>query len=211
MSKKETRKISSAVATTDRKKSILQTAEKLFLTQGYEKTSVNQIVEKAGVAKGTFYHHFKTKEDILSVIADDFLSSLVHSAEDVANDNKLSAGEKMKKIFSNKNDEKANVMKEGLHHPQNRKLHEEINVQLILRFSPILVTVIEQGVKEGQFKVKNILETVQFLLTASQFLFDEDLFDWNTEEWSVRRQVMQNVMEMALGAKKGSFKFISGY
>ncbi|WP_199426477.1 TetR/AcrR family transcriptional regulator [Thermaerobacillus caldiproteolyticus] len=45
-----------------------QKAIDLFRTQGYEKTTVLQITESAGVAKGTFFNYFRTKEDILSSI-----------------------------------------------------------------------------------------------------------------------------------------------
>jgi len=41
---------------------ILDTASRLFYEQGYQATGVNQIVEEAGVAKASFYHHFPAKE-----------------------------------------------------------------------------------------------------------------------------------------------------
>lgn len=41
---------------------ILETAARLFYEQGYRATGVNQIVEEAGVAKASFYHHFASKE-----------------------------------------------------------------------------------------------------------------------------------------------------
>jgi len=42
-----------------------EAANELFLKQGVEKTTVDQIVAKAGVSKGTFYLHFDRKEDLL--------------------------------------------------------------------------------------------------------------------------------------------------
>jgi TetR/AcrR family transcriptional regulator, cholesterol catabolism regulator len=42
-----------------------EAANDLFLRQGVEKTTVDQIVTKAGVSKGTFYLHFPRKEDLL--------------------------------------------------------------------------------------------------------------------------------------------------
>ena len=44
--------------------SILDTAFKLFKTQGVSKTSIAEISQKAGIAKGTFYLYFKDKYDI---------------------------------------------------------------------------------------------------------------------------------------------------
>lgn len=42
-----------------------EAANDLFLRQGVEKTTVDQIVGRAGVSKGTFYLHFQRKEDLL--------------------------------------------------------------------------------------------------------------------------------------------------
>ncbi|QQS58886.1 TetR/AcrR family transcriptional regulator [Candidatus Peregrinibacteria bacterium] len=195
----------------ERRLEIMQTAQELFRIQGYEGTSVNTIIEKMGVAKGTFYHYFKSKNDLLSAIVDDLLNRLVIFAETVSKDTSLNSLEKIEKILSsqNNNNTRAGEMKESLHIPENRELHEKTNVQLVLRFSPIISEIVEQGIYEGIFKVKNTLETIQFLLIASQFLFDEGLFKWNTEEWKVRRKVMQEVIEKSLGAKRGAFKFLN--
>ena len=45
---------------------ILNAAETLFLTKGYEAVSIDEICESVGMTKGAFYYHFKTKEDVLS-------------------------------------------------------------------------------------------------------------------------------------------------
>src|ERR1700744_5813371 len=44
---------------------ILDTANKLFYQQGYNATGINQIIEEAGVAKGSLYQHFQSKNDLL--------------------------------------------------------------------------------------------------------------------------------------------------
>ena len=46
----------------ERKNEILDTAEILFEEKGYDKCSVNDILNRIGIAKGTFYHYFKSKE-----------------------------------------------------------------------------------------------------------------------------------------------------
>ncbi len=48
-----------------RKKQILDTAEKLFCEKGYEKTSVQDILDVLKLSKGSFYHHFESKELLL--------------------------------------------------------------------------------------------------------------------------------------------------
>lgn len=50
---------------------ILDTAQRLFLTQGYEHTSIQDIIDGlGGLTRGAVYHHFKSKEDILTAVMD---------------------------------------------------------------------------------------------------------------------------------------------
>lgn len=55
---------------------IIDSAYELFSTQGYEKTTIEGIIKKAQCAKGGFYHHFKSKEEILEVIISNYINDL---------------------------------------------------------------------------------------------------------------------------------------
>lgn len=55
----------SAPAETNARPRIVAAAVALFAEQGYDATSVNQVVARAGVAKGALYHHFESKDDLL--------------------------------------------------------------------------------------------------------------------------------------------------
>ena len=50
----------------DKKEMIIRTAIKLFVKQGFENTPTSQISKESGVATGTLFHHFKTKEDLIN-------------------------------------------------------------------------------------------------------------------------------------------------
>lgn len=52
-----------------RRMELMETAMRLFTEVGYEQTSVQHITQEVGIAKGTFYHHFASKEDLLAQIA----------------------------------------------------------------------------------------------------------------------------------------------
>ncbi|MBR6476951.1 MAG: helix-turn-helix transcriptional regulator, partial [Lachnospiraceae bacterium] len=54
----------------ERKKEILDAAEELFIARGYDETSTSDILEKVGIARGTLYYHFKSKEEILDALID---------------------------------------------------------------------------------------------------------------------------------------------
>ena len=55
---------------------ILQTAKKLFAKQGYENTSVRQIVETANTSMGNLYFHFSNKQSILKIICKEYVNIL---------------------------------------------------------------------------------------------------------------------------------------
>lgn len=63
-----------------KKDALLSTAFDLFLSKGIDKTSIADIVEKAGVAKGTFYLYFKDKYDIRNRLVSRKASQLFRNA-----------------------------------------------------------------------------------------------------------------------------------
>ncbi|MCK4542227.1 MAG: TetR/AcrR family transcriptional regulator [Spirochaetales bacterium] len=195
----------------ERKLEIIQTAEKLFRENGYSKISVESIIKEMGVAKGTFYYYFKSKEDVLEAIVDYELDQVVKMAEQVANDTSMDALTKMQLLLSNSHigDENTKEIAVHLHLPANRELHEISNIQTVLRLSPILAKIVEQGNEEKVFNTKLPLETIQFLLSGSQFLMDSGLFDFSEQEIFERRIVMQEIIEKALSAKRGTFDFMN--
>ncbi len=53
------------------KEKIFQAAKNILQKSGYENLSIKNICEEAGVSNGSFYHHFKTKDDLLSYYIED--------------------------------------------------------------------------------------------------------------------------------------------
>ncbi len=58
------------------KAKIYDSADQLFRTYGFDHVSVDSIVEKAGVSKGSFYVHFDSKNSLISALATDFVARL---------------------------------------------------------------------------------------------------------------------------------------
>ncbi|EKT57325.1 TetR/AcrR family transcriptional regulator [Providencia sneebia] len=52
----------------------MNAAESLFLTQGFLETTVSEIVKDADVAKGTFYHYFTSKDEILEALRERYMT-----------------------------------------------------------------------------------------------------------------------------------------
>ena len=60
----------STKAASDRRLEFINAAEALFTEKGFENTSIDDIVQRVGVAKGLFYYYFKSREELLANIVD---------------------------------------------------------------------------------------------------------------------------------------------
>ena len=56
---------------------LMDAAQALFISKGFETTTVSEIVRDAGVAKGTFYHYFSSKNDILDALRDRYTQQFI--------------------------------------------------------------------------------------------------------------------------------------
>ncbi|MGQ9630391.1 MAG: TetR/AcrR family transcriptional regulator [bacterium] len=66
-----------------RRREILGSARKIFAQKGYHKTTVDDIVQDAGIAKGTFYLYFKDKKDIFASLIDEIIQMIYEAIEDI--------------------------------------------------------------------------------------------------------------------------------
>ena len=57
------------------KRKIFETSMKLFAEKGYEATSIEEITATVGVAKGTLYYHFGSKEEIFNFLVEEGIKS----------------------------------------------------------------------------------------------------------------------------------------
>ncbi|HEU5379837.1 MAG TPA: TetR/AcrR family transcriptional regulator [Ktedonobacteraceae bacterium] len=77
---------------------ILEVAEEILTRKGYHTASMDEIAAQAGVAKGTLYHHFPTKEDLFFALIEQAVTRFDHMVQQVAVSSS-SASEKLERII----------------------------------------------------------------------------------------------------------------
>ncbi|MFB5094919.1 TetR/AcrR family transcriptional regulator [Bacillus cereus] len=195
----------------ERRKEILETAERLFLTKGYTKTTVNDILKEIGIAKGTFYHYFKSKEEVMDEIIMSIIKEDVTKAKRIVSNPDIPVLDKLFKILMEQSPKSGDVkekMIEQFHQPNNAEMHQKSLVQSIIHLSPVLTEVLEQGIEEGIFSTPYPQETIELLLSSAQVIFDDGLFQWKPEEMMRRAKAYIKMMEVSVGAKEGSFDYM---
>ncbi len=150
---------------------ILDVAERLFLEKGYEKTTIQDIVDNMnGMTKGAIYHHFKGKEEILTAV-ESRIALRENPFETVKDDKSLSGLEKLRKVINNNQARQSDK--------DNRKISSEMlplleNPQLLANIiesnrtylSPKFYELLEEGRKDGSIKTeytKEISELIPLL------------------------------------------------
>lgn len=160
----------------ERYSEFLDVAQGLFYSKGYEATSVQEIIRAVGVAKGTFYHYFDSKADILEAIVVHASKESLKTLQPIASDKTLGAVDKLKQFFLSINNwkvanrefmiETARVM----YADENVLLRSKMREQGQNLVAPILGEIIEQGVEKGIFSVDYPLATAELILTMSESL-----------------------------------------
>ncbi|EJS54836.1 TetR/AcrR family transcriptional regulator [Bacillus cereus] len=195
----------------ERRKEILETAERLFITKGYTKTTVNDILKEIGIAKGTFYHYFKSKEEVMDEIIMRIIKADVTKAKAIVSNPNIPVLEKLFRVLMEQSPKSGDVkdkMIEQFHQPNNAEMHQKSIVQSIIHLSPVLAEILEQGITEGIFSTPYPQETIELLLSSAQVIFDEGLFQWKPEEMMRRVKAYIKMMEVSVGAKEGSFDYM---
>ena len=133
---------------------ILSVSEKLFLEKGYEKTTTQEIVNETGLSKGTIFHHFKSKEDILAAVLNKYNDSTAQGmCEWLSEMEALSAKEKIVGLFDRFYDEaeRAPLSKLALTSQSPRLVLEDLRVWE-KKISPIITELIKEGNQDGSIQ-----------------------------------------------------------
>lgn len=190
----------------ERREEILQSAEKLFRQNGYEKTVVSDIVKDVKIAQGTFYNYFTSKEDIFMAILEIIQEDIIKNLEGITLKTNINAAEK----FNLLTNEEYNLNRESddlyltLHNKGNEGIHQKYIVSSIKKLIPIYSIIIKQGVQEGIFNTNYPEEAAEYILFATKFMFDPGINQQEMNKLSKKFQAACDFIEKILGAKKGT-------
>lgn len=139
-----------------RKTEIVSAAQAQFMQQGYDATTIQDIIDVLGIAKGTFYHYFKSKDELLDEIVERMMTDMSLRIKTIL-DIKKSAIEKMNDVFKLgalykvENIDVFLILLKTLYREENYIIRDRMFRSSIKKNGPIIEKIVEQGIKEGAF------------------------------------------------------------
>ncbi len=190
----------------ERRNEILDAADELFGKKGFDGTSTNDILEKVGIARGTLYYHFKSKEDIMDALIERYNTGLLESTKMAALDKSIPVYERIIRVVMalNISGSSSDEIMEHIHKPQNALMHQKIQRVINNNVPPILAEIIREGIEQGLFNTPYPQECMEMMVIYLNTLFDNDVIDITDEARSTRIQAFAFHAERLLGAKSGS-------
>lgn len=194
----------------ERKNEILDVANDLFNKKGFDQTSISDIQNEIGIARGTLYYHFKSKEEILDSLTTRYTEMILSKAQKAADNKKIETMERLRNTLLALNIEKAggSALLEPLHTPQNALMNEKNRVALLRSVTPIISSVIEEGNEDGTFNAMFPEETVELLLSYEMSVLEEPLMGFTKEELTTRLHRFTLNAERLLGTGSGELEWL---
>lgn len=191
-----------------RKNEIIDAADELFNQKGFDGTSTNDILEKVGIARGTLYHHFKSKEEIMDALIERYSNRLLGAAQAIATDKSIPVVERLIRAVMalNLSGGSSDEIMAHIHKPQNALMHQKVQKIIFNRVPPILTEIIEDGMKQGIFHTPYPYECMEMLVVYATAVFDGDMVTLTDEERMSRIFAFIHNIESLLGAESGSLK-----
>lgn len=189
----------------ERRNEILDVAERLFCTRGYDQTSTNDILAEIGIARGTLYYHFTSKEDILDGMIDRILDEIVRRTSRIALDESVPVLERLTQsvLAANVDTKTGDMILEQMHKPQNALMHAKMQERLLKQLIPLFTKLIEDGISQGLMQSDDPENTIEMLLLYSNTVFD-DAIAYSEEEKKKKVLTFISNTEILLHMKKGS-------
>ena len=140
-----------------RRDAILDAAQRLILSNGYERLTIQDILEDLEISKGAFYHYFDSKPAVVEALTERLVDDSERALARIAEDAELGAAERLQLFFGEIirwKSERQNLMVAMLpvwYAPDNLAFRLLVDRATAKRLAPLLSLIVRQGVDEHHF------------------------------------------------------------
>jgi len=187
----------------ERRHELITVAARLFMSQGYAETGVSDIVRETGVAQGTFYYYFRSKEEVLEAVVHMAVEELEGELRKIVEGTSGTPIDRLRKmlalvftLFGSKHDLIAFI-----HTDANALLHHRLMGTTAMMIRKYFVAVVEEGVTKGQFHIVYPQEMVDFFLGGLMGAMHSPVLMQNPVRAKRFRMMAETALSRSLGLK----------
>ena len=194
-------------AAEERRNEILDAAERLFASRGFDSTSITDIQKEIGIDRGTLYYHFKSKEDILDGMIRRITQELAGAARAVAAQKDIPLLQRLTVMIRALQTEDAlgHEILEQVHKPQNALMHQKMQEELSAGLNAPITALIEEGIAQGICRTKYPAQVVDMTLLYVNTAFDSQAEQGEKERRQKTDAFIYN-LESLQGMEEGSLR-----
>ncbi|MGE5374304.1 MAG: TetR/AcrR family transcriptional regulator [Bacteroidota bacterium] len=165
---------------------IMEAAIKLFSKRGYNKASVDEICEEAGISKGAFYHHFKSKQALFLALLDgwlQFVDNAIEATKDkTVPETFMQITQAFPFVFETAGENLPMFLEFWLQASRDKKIWEA-SIAPYRRYHKYFTSLIQKGVEEGSFVEVNAALASRMILSTAMGLLLQSLLDPKGANW----------------------------
>lgn len=178
---------------------ILDAALRLFLEKGYEYTSIQDIIDNlGGLSKGAIYHHFKSKEDILTAVVARMTEGSNQMLAEIRDSSGLTGREKLKMIFKKSilRSVQDDIFTMAPNLRKSPKLLLSIFLDTVEEAAPVYICpIIEQGIADGSIQTDYPQELAELILLVANAWMNPMTFDDSAGKSFRKAMVFRQMMQ----------------
>jgi len=185
----------------ERREKLVDVAAKLFLIKGYDNTTINHLIDKLELAKGTFYYHFRSKEEILVAVCEKFLVDTVAKLTQIHAAKEQVINSRLKTMLAGIWDDFYKNMDvwEFVYQDNNVTLyHQLINISM-KKLCPLFSDILEEGLAQGIFNVPYAEETAEVIVSLLDLFAQKICLDKDKVHRERVMTTMQHMFVLMLG------------
>jgi AcrR family transcriptional regulator len=161
-----------------RRNQLIDCGEALFFSKGFDATTIQDVLDMAGISKGGFYHQFKSKDELLFGVIYRSAEVVINDMRSIAEDTSVSPLSRLhqflhletKHVQANSLPDYLEVFR-VMNDPKSSVLLNQLRRYIRLHSKPLLARILQSGVEAGEFTVEDTETAAELVLYTSEFFF----------------------------------------
>jgi AcrR family transcriptional regulator len=206
-----------------RRHEILDAAQRLIFTKGYEQMTIQDILDTLQISKGAFYHYFSSKQALMEALIERMGDQAAPVIIPILEDPDLPALEKLERFFTASAQWKSSYrevllgLMSAWYSDENALVRQKMQAATLASYTPMIARVLRQGAQEGVIQAPFPEQNAEVFMclvaglgdSLSQLMLTSEPGEATFHQMQTTSAAFTSALERVLGAPAGSLKLVN--